>query len=89
MTPGYEPTNIYGALGHVVEECGEVSAAIGKSLRFGLDSVNPELPPEKQERNVIWIRRELEDLGRAIITLRGYIDAKEKAPVESATPKQG
>ncbi len=36
-------------LAHLIEECGEVLAAAGKTQRFGLDSVNPLLPKEKQE----------------------------------------
>ena len=53
-------------LGWLVEECGEVLAAIGKTQRWGLSSVNPELPPEQQEKNGDWIMRELVDLKRAI-----------------------
>lgn len=60
------------SLGHIVEECGEVLMAAGKGLRFGWDSVNPELPYEKQESNILWLRRELKDL-------RGSLDRLEKA----------
>ena len=51
---------------HVVEECGEVLAAIWKTQRWGLDSVNPELAPENQEKNGDWLVRELKDLKEAI-----------------------
>jgi hypothetical protein len=60
-------------MSHVVEECGEVLAAIGKSQRWGLDSVNPELPPEQQETNRAWISRELDDLEGAIMRLRAQL----------------
>lgn len=58
------------ALAHVVEECGEVLAAAGKCQRWGMDSVNPELPPEDQEANRDWLSRELDDLEGAIARLR-------------------
>lgn len=57
-------------LGYLVEECGEVLAAIGKTLRWGLESVNPEIPPEQQETNREWILRELKDLMGAIRRVR-------------------
>lgn len=61
----YKPKTIEQKLGYLVEECGEVMAAVGKSIRWGLDSSNPELPPPS-ETNRCWIYRELEDLKRAI-----------------------
>ena len=62
----YEPKTLKQKLGYLVEECGEVLTAVGKSNRWGLDSHNPELPYEKQESNRGWILRELKDLRRAI-----------------------
>jgi NTP pyrophosphatase (non-canonical NTP hydrolase) len=53
-------------LGFLVEECGEVMAAVGKAQRWGLNSYNPELSHTDQETNRKWIRRELEDLKYAI-----------------------
>jgi regulator of replication initiation timing len=42
------PALIEEALGkELTEKGGEVLAAAGKSIRWGLDSVNPELPPEE------------------------------------------
>lgn len=61
IQPGFEK-----ALAHVVEEAGEVLAAVGKTQRFGPLSVNPLLPPEEQEMNLFWLLRELEDLKSAI-----------------------
>lgn len=57
-------------LSHVVEECGEVLAAIGKTQRWGLKSVNPLLPEDEQEPNEDWLRRELDDLLDAIERLQ-------------------
>ena len=70
MKPQYAPRTIDQTLGYLVEECGEVLAAAGKSLRWGLDSVNPELPEEEQETNEEWLLRELTDLTRAIRLVR-------------------
>ncbi len=67
MQEKYLPTTNYGKLGRLIEECGEVLAAAGKTLRWGPDSVNPELPPEQQETNRDWLLRELQDLKHAII----------------------
>jgi hypothetical protein len=50
-----------------------VLQAIGKTIRWGLESVNPELPPEQQESNAAWILRELDDLTGAIERLRSHI----------------
>lgn len=66
MKPQYEPKTINQKLGYLVEECGEVQAAVGKTIRWGLESTNPELPPEEQETNRDWVLRELDDLERAI-----------------------
>ena len=52
--------------GYLVEECGEVQAAVGKTIRWGLDSYNPELPEEERETNREWVLRELKDLEQAI-----------------------
>jgi len=68
MKPGdrYYPKTTEQKLGYLVEECGEVLAAAGKTQRWGFSSVNPELPPEQQETNRDWLLRELQDLKGAI-----------------------
>lgn len=66
-------------LGHVIEECGETLAAAGKTLRWGWASCNPELPPEKRESNLRWLRRELADLKGAIARLEKVIE-EERLP---------
>lgn len=70
MKPRYEPKTLEQKLGYLVEECGEVLAAVGKTQRWGLQSVNPELPPEEQETNQEWLLRELTDLTRAVRMIR-------------------
>jgi len=70
MKPEYAPKTTDEKLGYLVEECGEVLSAIGKTQRWGLDSVNPDLPEDQQETNRAWILRELRDLLRAIRYVR-------------------
>lgn len=62
----YRPKSTRQKLGKLVEECGEVLAAIGKTQRWGLESYNPELPPSQRESNRKWILREIKDLKEAI-----------------------
>jgi hypothetical protein len=68
--PKYLRDGLPFALAHFVEEAGEALAAAGKTQRWGLDSVNPELPKDEQETNRAWILRELDDLEGCIIRLR-------------------
>lgn len=70
----YYPKTDRQKLGYLVEECGETINAIGKAIRWGFESVNPELPPEKAETNCDWIKRELKDLKRAIRLVEESID---------------
>src|ERR1019366_3842695 len=58
------------ALGRFIEECGEVLAAAGKTVRYGWHSYNPLLPVEQRETNEDWLRREMEDLESAIARLK-------------------
>ncbi len=59
----FEPKTIDHRLGWLVEECGEVQAAVGKTLRFGLFS---RWPKPDGETNRDWILREIQDLKKAI-----------------------
>jgi NTP pyrophosphatase (non-canonical NTP hydrolase) len=71
--PKYIRRGVDFAIAHLVEECGEVLAAAGKTQRFGLDSYNPELHPELRETNRDWLLRELCDLQDAILRVRHEI----------------
>lgn len=72
--PRYAPSDPDSALGYLVEECGEVLAAVGKAQRWGLASFNPELvEPDQKETNRDWILRELPDLKRAIRYVEQFI----------------
>lgn len=53
-------------LSHAIEECGEFLAAAGKTQRWGTMSVNPLLPTGEQETNIIWLRREMQDVFEAM-----------------------
>jgi NTP pyrophosphatase (non-canonical NTP hydrolase) len=70
MNPRYEPKTPLQTLGYLAEECGEVLAALGKTIRWGLDSYNPELPEDQRELNRDWLERELTDLDGAIHRVR-------------------
>ncbi len=89
MEEKYWPKSTEQKLGKLVEECGEVLAAIGKTQRWGLESVNPDLPPEKQETNREWILRELEDLKLSISIVQEDLKApaKKKAAKKKALPR--
>ena len=76
----YYPFTTEQKLGYLVEECGEVLAAVGKTQRWGLDSHNPEIPPEEQETNREWVLRELQDLKEAI----RIVEADLGSPSEEA-----
>jgi hypothetical protein len=82
--PEYEPKTPAQRLSYLIEECGEVLvplaiaigrvlAAAGKSMRWGYESFNPELPEDQRETNAAWLARELLDLDAAIARVRSDI----------------
>ena len=71
----YMPKTVETTLAYLVEECGEVLAAVGKAQRWGLESTNPEIPVSERETNRKWILRELKDLENAIALTRLAIAA--------------
>lgn len=75
MKPQYRPITLGQKLGYLVEECGEVLAAVGKTQRWGLESFNPE-PGASRETNREWILRELSDLEIACAIVRVELEAK-------------
>jgi len=68
----YKPRTLSQKVGHFIEECGEAMAAAGKSMRWGLESSNPEL--EKGETNRVWLLRELQDVIAAAVALRAALE---------------
>ena len=53
----------------LIEECGELIAALGKTGRWGWASFNPELTEGEREINRDWVMREMEDVRGAINNL--------------------
>lgn len=78
--PRFLQTGFDKQLSHVIEECGEVLSAAGKTQRWGKDSPNPLLPKEQQETNEVWLLRELNDLKLAIDRLLVTMYAESKVP---------
>ena len=78
MKPEYAPKTTAAKLGWLVEEMGEAQAAIGKTLRHGLGSFNPE-PGSDRELNGDWILRELRDVEHAIVLAREAICVEMQA----------
>lgn len=74
--PKYMRQGLPFAVGKTVEELGELSAALGKTLRWGWHSENPELPPHERETNLVWVKREIQDVRGALDNLEAEI-AKE------------
>ena len=64
--PKYMRGGLDFARGKAIEELGELQAALGKSLRWGWMSTNPELPRKDQETNADWVRREMADVRQAL-----------------------
>jgi hypothetical protein len=69
----YLPMTLPNKLAQLAEEAGEVVAAVGKTLRFGLDSENSELPDGIREKNRVWLKREIEDLKKAIAKVEEFL----------------
>lgn len=74
MDPRFIQFGFEKTLAHFIEECGECLSAAGKTQRWGLESVNPLLPPEQQETNETWLRRELADLREVMDRLESELD---------------
>ena len=68
------------AVGKAVEELGELQAALGKTLRWGWESYNPELPSDERERNETWVRREIADVRGALDNLEHELILKSENP---------
>lgn len=64
--PKYLREGYHFAIGRLVEELGELQAALGKLLRWGPESYNPELPESERETNCAWVEREILDVKNAI-----------------------
>lgn len=74
--PKYMRPGLDFARAKAIEELGELTAALGKSSRWGWASVNPELPKSKRESNAAWVKREIEDVRGALDNLEKEMDAE-------------
>lgn len=72
--PKYMRPGLDHALGKMVEECGELQQILGKVLRFGWDSYNPDDP--FQTSNRVLTECEMEDVENAIFNLRKELGTK-------------
>lgn len=72
--PKYMRPGLDFARGKAIEELGELQAALGKSLRWGWESANPELPMHQRETNIVWVQREMKDVRDALDNLDKEID---------------
>lgn len=77
--PKYMRPGLPFAVGKAVEELGELQSALGKTLRWGWSSANPELPRQDQVPNVSWVRAEIADVRGALDNLEREMD-KELGP---------
>lgn len=77
MKPQYMPKTREQHFGYLIEECGEVLAAAGKTLRWGEMSTNPELPPQDRETNLAWLNREMRDLRNALDLMDAYLKTNQ------------
>jgi NTP pyrophosphatase (non-canonical NTP hydrolase) len=76
--PRFLQSGFKAQLAHLVEECGEVLAAAGKTQQWGAFSVNPLLPAIEQETNITWLMREMKDLRQALDRLEHTIASGEE-----------
>lgn len=61
-------------LSHLIEECAEVIVSAAKIQRFGKESVNPLLPKEEQQPNLVRLIEELNDLKHAVQRIKKEIN---------------
>jgi NTP pyrophosphatase (non-canonical NTP hydrolase) len=93
--PRYRPLTLSQKLGYLAEECGEMLAALGKTIRWGTNSTNPELGGTySMETNAEWMLRELKDLDLSIGIVRRALretldeDMHEPAKAEPSESKE-
>ena len=72
--PKYMRPGVSFARGKAIEELGELQAALGKTIRWGWMSVNPELHPSERETNLAWVHREIADVRGALDNLEADIN---------------
>lgn len=84
MKPQYEPKTREQFYGYLIEECGEVLHAAGKTLRWGELGCNPELPMRDRIPNIQWLRAEMKDLRGALDRMDAFLN--KMADVRKSRP---
>ena len=75
MRPGVE-----FAVAKLIEELGELSAALGKTMRWGFDSFDPTVSANApRETNEEWVFREMDDVEGAIKNMRQEVSKTTRA----------
>lgn len=72
------------ALIRLSRAAGEMLQAVGKSRRHGLDSSNPELPPDQRVTNADWIRSLVPDMVSRLVTVDHELGPK---PMDGEAPR--
>jgi len=71
----YDPVTVGQKLGYLVEECGEVLAAVGRTQHWGLERGGESQDlKDTRETNRKWLLRELDCLEHACTLLRKALD---------------
>jgi hypothetical protein len=78
MRPGLE-----FARNKLIEECGELIQALGKTGRWGWDSYDPTVPESERESNELWVVREARDVEHALMNLYTELAAKHLPPLDN------
>lgn len=73
MRAEYAPKTREQIYGYLVEECGEVLQAAGKTMRWGENSTDPTIPLNCRITNAEWLRREMKDLRGAIDRMEAFL----------------
>lgn len=61
LQQGYaaQSAHVVEEVGEAMKDLGDLLAALGKTGRWGLDSVDPTIPADQRETNRDWLRRAL------------------------------
>ena len=73
MLNKYQPTGLLSALGAATEKCGDLSHAIGKTLRWGMFNYNPDLPKADQISNRDFMLAKIASLRRSLDLLNAML----------------
>lgn len=78
MLQRYEPKTIIAILGAASEKCGDLTHAIGKTLRWGLHNYNPDLPKDDRITNLEFLQNRIQSLRRSLDRLEQLLISRDK-----------